>query len=97
MTKFTNKVIALSNKLLVSHDRRCITIWKSNNNEKEKLHYEDYYEIIINEDTCQLLEVNPSLFVATQYRNETFQVYKNDSKTIQLIGELENKCLKNYI
>ena len=91
-----NKVIVLSNKLLVSSDHRSITIWKSNNNEKEKLHYEDYYEIIINEDTCQLLEVNPSLFVATQYRNETFQVYKNDGKTFPLIGELENVGTHGY-
>ena len=85
-----NKVIVLSNKLLVSSDHRSITIWKSNNNEKDKLHYEDYYETVIDEDTCQLLEVNPSLFVATQYNTETFQVYKNDSKTFPLIGELKN-------
>jgi len=85
-----NKVIALSNKLLVSSDHRSITIWKSNNNEKNKLHYEDYYEIVINKDTCHLLEVNPSLFVATQYQTDTFQVYKNEGKTFPLIGQLEN-------
>ena len=32
-----NKVIALSNKLLVSSDRRSITIWKSNNTEENKI------------------------------------------------------------
>ena len=85
-----NKVIILSNKLLVSSDRRSITIWKSNYEEKDKIQYEDYYEIIINKDTCQLLEVNPSIFVATQYSTNTFQVYKNDGNTFPLIGELEN-------
>jgi len=85
-----NKVINLTNKLLVSSDHRSITIWKPNNSEKDKLHYEDYYEIIIDEDTCQLLEVNSSLFVATQYNSQTFQVYKNDGKAFPLIGELKN-------
>ena len=85
-----NKVIVLSNKLLVSSDHRSITIWKPNNKEKDKLLYEDFYETIIDEDTCQLLEVNPSLFVATQYSSETFQVYKNDGKTFPLIGELKD-------
>jgi len=79
-----NKVIALSNKLLVSSDHRSITIWKSNKNKNNKLHYEDYYEIVINKDTCHLLEVNPSIFVATQYSSITFQVYKNDEKTFSI-------------
>jgi WD40 repeat protein len=91
-----NKVIALSNKLLVSSDHRSITIWKSNNKEKEKLYYEDYYEIVINKDTCQLLEVNPSLFVATQYNSSSFQVYKNDGKTFPLIGELKDVGTHGY-
>ena len=85
-----NKVIVLSNKLLVSSDHRSITIWKPNNKEKNKLLYEDFYETIIDEDTCQLLEVNPSLFVATQYSSETFQLYKNEGKTFPLIGELKD-------
>jgi len=71
-----NKVIALSNKLLVSSEHRIISIWKSNNNKNNKLHYEDYYEIVINEDTCHLLEVNYYIFVATQYHSKGFQVYK---------------------
>ena len=85
-----NKVIILSNKLLVSSDHRSITIWKSNTEEKDKIQYEDFYEIIVNNDTCHLLEVNPSIFIATQYANNTFQVYKNDEKSFPLLGELEN-------
>ena len=81
-----NKVIALSNKLLVTSDHRSITIWKSNIIKNNKINYEELYEIIINKDTCHLLEVNPSIFVATQYHN--FQVYKNDDKSFPLLGEL---------
>ena len=64
-----NKVISLSNKLLVSGDHRSITIWKSNNEENSEINYEYFYEIIIDNDTCHLLEVNPLIFVATQYSN----------------------------
>ena len=50
------KGIVLSNKLLVSGDHRSITIWKSNpKKNKEEVNYEDFYEIIINCDTCNLL------------------------------------------
>ena len=83
-----NKVISLSNKLLVSGDHRSITIWKSNPNQNNEINYEDFYEIIINKDTCHLLEVNPLIFVATQYTNHNFQVYKNDGNNFPLIGEL---------
>ena len=84
------KIITLSNKLLVSGDHRSITIWKSNNKKnKKELNYEDFYEIIINYDTCNLLEVNPSIFVATQCENGGhFQVYKNEGESFPLIGEL---------
>ena len=83
-----NKVIALSNNSLVSADRRSITIWKQVNiNENNKINFEEYHEIVVKEDTCHLLEVNPSIFVATQYSR--FQVYKNDDKTFPLIGKLD--------
>ena len=86
-----NKVIILSNKLLVSGDHRSITIWGEKNPNENKRYYEDLFEIIINRDTCHLLEVNPSIFVATQYSsNGYFQVYINDGKTFPLKGELKN-------
>ena len=85
-----NKVIILSNKLLVSSDHRSITIWKSKEKENNNK-YEDFHEIVIDLDTCHLLEVNPSIFVATQYKDEgNFQVYKNDGQSFPLIGELKN-------
>ena len=86
-----NKVIILSNKLLVSGDHRSITIWNEKNPDENKIYYEELFEIIVNRDTCHLLEVNPSIFVATQYSsNGYFQVYNNDGKTFPLKGELKN-------
>lgn len=89
-----NKVVCLSNKLLVSGDHRSITIWKLNEKIKNRVYYEDFNEIIVGRDTCHLLEVNPSVFVATQYTGDCFQVYKNDGKIFPLIGELNN--IKNH-
>ena len=43
-----NKVIILSNKLLVSDDHRSITIWSEKNPDENKRYYEDLFEIIIN-------------------------------------------------
>ena len=84
-----NKVIILTNKLLVTGDHRSITIWKSNTENKNEINYEEFKEIIINRDTCHLLEVNPSIFVATQYEGMGhFQVYKNAGEHFPLIGEI---------
>ena len=84
-----NKVIILSNKLLVSGDHRSITIWKSNTKKTKEVNYEDFYEILLNRDTCHLLEVNPSIFIATQYEyGGHFQIYKNEGESFPLIGEL---------
>jgi WD40 repeat protein len=85
-----NKVVCLSNKLLVCGDHRSITIWKNNSKETKRIYYEDIYEIIVNKDTCHILEANPSIFVATQYTEHHFQVYKNDGKNFPLLGELKN-------
>ena len=85
-----NKVIALSNKLLVTGEHKTITIWKSNNHNKNTIYYTDFYEIIIYRDTCHLLEVNPSIFVVTQYTGHHFQVYQNNGISFPLIEELVN-------
>ena len=86
-----NKIIMLSNKLLVSGDHTAITIWKSDNKNRKELYYEYIHEIIINRDTCNLLEVNKNAFVAMQYSHGGyFQVYKNDDKAFPLLGELVN-------
>ena len=91
----------MSNKLLVTGDHRSITIWKSNNLNDKRIIYEDFHEIIINRDTCQLLEVNSSIFVATQYSGGYFQVYKNNGDSFPLIGELtkvgEHGCTCNCL
>ena len=86
-----NKIILLSNKFLVSGDHRSITIWKSNSLDENEINYKQFYEIILNRDVCQLLEVNPSIFVATQYSHGGyFQVYKNDENHFPLKDELTN-------
>ena len=89
-----NKIIILYNKLLVSGDRRSITIWKNNNENdnknKNNIEYEEFFEIVIDRDICQLLEVNTSVFVSTQYNGGYFQVYRNDNKSFPMLGELTN-------
>ena len=85
------KIIVLSNKLLISGDHRTITIWKSDNFNEKNIIYKENQEIIINRETCQLLEINSSIFIATQYSHGGhFQVYKNESNSFKLIGELTN-------
>jgi WD40 repeat protein len=91
-----NKVIALSNKLLVSGDNKSITIWKLKNKNGNNIEYEELKEILIERDICHLLEVNSSVFVATQYSGGYFQVYKNDNESFQKIGELENISTHGY-
>ena len=86
-----NKAICLSNNLLVSGDHKSITIWKSNNKTKNDIYYENIHEIILNRDTCNLIEVNPKIFVALQYSHGGyFQVYKNEENSFPLLGELVN-------
>ena len=82
-----NKIIILSNKLLISSDDLSITVWKSNNNQDEgEINYEEIYEIITKFHTCHLLEVNPSILAATQYN--CFQVYNTLKDSFPLIGQL---------
>ena len=84
-----NKVICLSNKLLVTGDHRSITIWNLNKERENRIYFEDFHEIILNRDTCHLLELNQNIFIAIQHKSETFQVYKNNGESFPLIGELE--------
>ena len=87
-----NKVITLKNKLLVSGDHKTITIWKQKDNTNDgNLEYFDFYQIMINQDTCHLLEVNPNMFVAAQYsQNGTIQLYENNGENFPKIGEIKN-------
>ena len=59
-----------------------------------EIKYEDFYEILLYRDTCHLLEVNPSIFIATQYEyGGNFQVYENKGESFPLIGELNLKSI----
>lgn len=84
------KVITLSNKLLLSGDHRSLTIWKQNN-ENEELEYKDFYNILVNEEVCNLIEMTPSTFIAARNSNKSsIQIFRNDEKEFPLIGEIGN-------
>ena len=86
-----NKIIMLSNNLLISGDYTCITIWKSKSINKNEIYYEILFEIFINRDTSNLIEVNQKYFVAAQFSHGGhFQVYQNDGKSFPLVRELVN-------
>ena len=86
-----NKIIMLSNNLLISGDYTCITIWKSKSINKNEIYYEILSEIFINRDTSNLIEVNQKYFVAVQFSHGGhFQVYQNDGKSFPLVRELVN-------
>ena len=83
-----NKVICLSNKLLVAGDIKNIIIWKLKINEEKRIYFQEYYKINLNRKTCNLLEVNPSIFASIQPIGGYFQIYENDGKEFPLIGEI---------
>ena len=89
------KVISLSNKLLLSGDHRSITIWKQSDEEEEIL-YEDFYNILVNGEICNLLEMTPTIFIAAKNSVKgPVQIYQNDEKEFPLLGEIENIEIHN--
>ena len=84
-----NKVITLSDGTLATADHGSISIWKSNIEEGIKK-FEFFKEIITNNDTCQLLEVNPEIFVCAIYTSKLINLYKNDGYEYQLLGKIIN-------
>ena len=87
-----NKVITLSNGDLASADRGSITIWKQKYDEKDNKvdEFEFYKEIITDNDTCQLIEVNPNVFACAIYKNELIKIFNNNRNDYPLLGILEN-------
>ena len=84
------KVITLSNKLLLSGDHKSITIWKKKNEEGGEK-YEDFYNILVNEEICNLLEMTPSIFVAAKNSMKgPIQIYQNDEHEFPLLGEIDD-------
>ena len=89
------KVITLSNKSLLSGDHRSLTIWKQKN-ENEKIEYKDFYNILLNGEVCNLLEMTSTIFVASKNTQKgPIQIFKNDEKEFPLIGEIDDITIHN--
>ena len=83
-----NKVITLSNGDLASAERGAISIWTRKKYENNK--YEYYKEINTEDDTCQLIEVNPYVFACAIYTPKIIKVFKRKEENYSLIGNYEN-------
>ena len=89
------KVITLSNKLLLSGDHRSLTIWKQKEGNAE-IEYEDFYNILVNGEVCNLLEMTPSIFVASKNSEKgPIQIFQNDEKEFPLMGEINDIPVHN--
>lgn len=89
------KVITLSNKLLLSGDHRSLTIWKQKK-EKKEVEFEEFYNILINEEVCNLLEMTTNTFISAKSSIKgSIQIYQNDEKEFPLVGEIDNIQLHN--
>ena len=85
----SNKVIILSDNNIATAERGALSIWKPNIELGEKK-YELFKEIITNNDTCQLLEVNPDVFACAIYGTRLINIYKNDNNEYPLLGSISN-------
>ena len=52
--------------------------------------FEFFKEIITDNDTCQLLEVNPHIFACAIYETKLINIYKNDGNKFPLLGQINN-------
>ena len=84
-----NKVITLSDGNLATAERGAISIWKPIINNSEKI-FELYKEIITEEDTCQLLEINPLIFACAIYKTKLIKIFKKKDDDYLLLGEIKN-------
>ena len=84
-----NEVITLSNGNIATVDRGSLSIWKPKlDNEQKK--FEFFKEIITNNDTCHLLEVNPQVFACAILGSNTINVYKNVGNEYPILGTIKN-------
>jgi WD40 repeat protein len=89
------KVITLSNKLLLTGDHKSITIWKQSE-ESGEIKYKDFYNILVNGEVCNLLEMTKTIFVASKNsENGPIQIFQNDEKEFPLIGEINDISIHN--
>ena len=84
-----NKVITLSDGSIATAERGAVSIWKPKEENREKK-FEFFKELITNNDTCQLLEVNPQVFACAIYSSKIINVYKNDGENYPILGQIKN-------
>ena len=84
-----NKVITLSDGSIATAERGAVSIWKPKEENGEKK-FEFFKELITNNDTCQLLEVNPQVFACAIYHSKVINVYKNDGDKYPILGQIKN-------
>jgi hypothetical protein len=84
-----NKVITLSDGSIATAERGAVSIWKPKEENGEKK-FEFFKELITNNDTCQLLEVNPHVFACAIYNSRIINVYKNDGDKYPMLGQIKN-------
>ena len=84
-----NKVITLSDGNLATADRRSLSIWRPKAKKSEKK-FEFFKEIITDNDTCQLLEVNPFILVCAMYSSKNINIYKKKEDDYILQGQINN-------
>ena len=84
-----NKVITLSDGNLATAERDAISIWKPKINEEGLKQFEFFKELMTFNDTCQLLEVNPEIFVCAIYNSRKINFYKNDGNEYPLLGYID--------
>ena len=88
-----NKVITLSNGDLASGDNGSISIWKQAKDEKEANFIDEFKffkEIITNNDTCHLIEVNQNIFACAIYKEKLIKVFNNNEDDYPLLGKISN-------
>ena len=90
-----NKVITLSDGNLATAERGAISIWKPKI-EKELKNFEFFHEIVTDDDTCHLLEVNSEVFACAIYNSQKINVYKNDGKEYPLLGTIDDVSSHGY-
>ena len=84
-----NKVIALSDGNLLASDRGSLSIWKPKIEEGTKK-FEFFTEIITDEDTCHLVEVNHQVFACAIHPLKMIKVFRNDGNEYPLLGKIKN-------
>ena len=90
-----NKVITLSDGSLATAERDAVSIWKPKI-EKEGKKFEFFKELITDNDTCHILEVNPQVFACAVRVADKINVYKNDGNEYPLLGSIDKVLSHGY-